>query len=164
MELNDTQLQEFRDRCLKASVHGHSIALADLYMAALAQEVGQEVVPEDVEKASAAHLLALANEALAARAGTKKKVKKEKVVHTAPPVVHAAPSPKEPEAKVEKEPEAKMEIPPPPPAKEESKEPEAKVETKKVEEEVQTDKPKDDDKGSKKQHPHAHPHHSSHKK
>lgn len=81
MELSDAQLQEFRDRCLTAKVYGYQIANADLYMVALAQEVGQEVVPEDVSKGSAAHLFGLAEEALEGRSGGHKKKGKKAKAH-----------------------------------------------------------------------------------
>ena len=71
MHLNDHQLQEFRNRCLRAVFNNYTIALADEYMATLAKEVGQDIVPEGVSKASAQHLLALADEALALRATPK---------------------------------------------------------------------------------------------
>jgi colicin import membrane protein len=67
-QLSDVELQEFKDRALQAATYGYEIALADDYMAALASESGQEVVPEGATKGSAAHLLSLAEEVLALRA------------------------------------------------------------------------------------------------
>jgi len=78
MELSNAELQEFRDRCLRASIHGHQIALADLYVEALAPDCEKlaEVVPEGLTRGSAEHLLAMADEALDCRArGVGRKVK-----------------------------------------------------------------------------------------
>ncbi len=131
-ELSTAELQEFRDRCLQAATYGYEIGLADLYMEALASEVGQEIVPDGVAKASAAHLLGLANAALELRASGSKKAKK----------AAKAPEPvKEPEPKVEpaktEEPETKVEEPKPEAPK--AEEPPAKVE-----------EPKDEKKSSSK--------------
>lgn len=123
MELSDSALQEFRSRCLQASINGYTIAHADLYTAALAAEVGQEIVPEGLEKGSADHLLALATEALEGRAGGAKKPKKSKAEASKE-------KKKEPEAKkadapppTVKEPEVKKEeVPPPAPKDSEKKE------------------------------------------
>lgn len=76
MELSNADLQDFRSRMLQAATYGYDVALADEYVTALAAEVGQEIVPEGLTKASAAHLLALADEALALRASGGKKPKK----------------------------------------------------------------------------------------
>lgn len=129
MQLNDAQLQEFKNRCIQAVFNGYTIGLADEYMAALAIEVGQDIVPEGVEKSSAKHLLGLAEEALQLRAagGRKPKAKKSE----------PKPEPKS-EVKVEAKVEpVKVETPPPAPeVKEEPKVEEPKVEETKVVPEV----------------------------
>lgn len=131
-ELSNADLQDFRDRCLQAATYGYEIGLADLYVATLAVEVGQEIVPEGLAKGSAAHLLDLANQALELRASGGKKPKK--AAKATEPV---------------KEPEPKVETPKDP---EPAKEPEPKVEeTKddpKDETPAKTDESKDDSKKS----------------
>jgi outer membrane biosynthesis protein TonB len=168
--LTDAELQDFRDRALQASIYGYEIALADLYVIALAAEAGQEIVPEDVHKGSAAHLLGLADAVLAQRAsGGKKPVRAPKASHRAhePKVEEPAkveeptkeepkvedikkdetpkPEAKDEEPKKEAEPEVKLEEP-----KKEAEEPKVEAAKAEVKVEKSDDSTKDDDKSPKK--------------
>lgn len=92
--MTDTDLAEFRTRCLMASQRGWLVARADEYMAVLAEEAGAVEPPNGAAEGSAAHLAALASEALAVRAGGKKKsAKKADPPKKADPVKPAAPPP-----------------------------------------------------------------------
>ena len=88
--MNDGQLADFRTRMLKASLKGRAVAKAALHMAALADEGGSETPPAGCGVASAAHLMAMAEDVMAARAKGGKKKKKKK----AKPAPKPAPAPK----------------------------------------------------------------------
>lgn len=74
--MTDAQLSAFRTRMTTAAARGYGVAKATLYMADLVEEAGGGEPPAGTAMGSAAHLLSLANDALAVRAGTKKKAKK----------------------------------------------------------------------------------------
>jgi len=87
--MTDAQLSAFRTRMTTAAARGYGVAKADLYLADLVEEAGGGEPPAGAAMGSAAHLLSLANDALAVRAGTKKKGKKAKKAAPKP-----APAPK----------------------------------------------------------------------
>lgn len=76
--MNDAQLTAFRSRMLKASLRGYGVANANLYLADLVKETGNQTPPAGAALGSADHLLSLAGDAMAIRAGTKKKGKGKK--------------------------------------------------------------------------------------
>ena len=76
--MTDAQLSAFRTRMTTAAARGYGVAKATLYLADLVEEAGGGEPPAGTTMGSAAHLLSLANDALAVRAGTKKKGKKAK--------------------------------------------------------------------------------------
>lgn len=110
MELTNDELKDFRERALQASIYGHQIGLAELYVETLAAEVGHSDVASDVTPASATHLLALANEALELRAHGKKPKRHKKAEDvkpaSVPPPKAEEPKPEEPKAE-----EPKVELP-----------------------------------------------------
>lgn len=107
MELSDTDLVDFRLRCLTAAERGYSIAHAHEYMETLEAEVGGMIAPPDeAEVASAAHLAELAGAVLEVRGGGgKKKGKKalpsmEMKAPEPPKTMKIVEPPKAPEPKV----------------------------------------------------------------
>jgi len=103
--MKDAELAAFRDRCHRATVRGYTVAHSALYTAALKEEAGDVAPPLGSTEGSAAHLAALAQAALAVRAGTGKKAKaapKAAAPKAAAPKPEPAP---EPAPKSEPEPE-----------------------------------------------------------
>lgn len=108
MQLSDSQLSAFRSRCLRASMKGYDIARASVYLKALAEETGSADAPEGVKEGSAAHLLAMAEAAMEARASGGKKPK-GKAAPKPPAPKKAEP---EPEPETDPAPDAEEEVPP----------------------------------------------------
>lgn len=85
--MTDAQLTAFRSRMLTAATRGYRVAKSDLYLADLVDEAGGGTPPTGVAMGSAAHLLSLADDVMAVRAGTKKKAKKAKKAAPKPPSI-----------------------------------------------------------------------------
>jgi hypothetical protein len=84
-KFTDAQLVALHRRCVTAVARGYTIAQAGQFINQLADETGVKDVPAGVQKGSAAHLLALVNEAKDQRAGKKAKPKPAPAPKPPPP-------------------------------------------------------------------------------